>query len=331
MSATRQTIEFGIYLPQLKSSFEQLRERVQLAERLGFDTVWFYDHLYSPGAPDVPAFEGWTLISALAAVTSRIRLGHLVLCNAFRHPALFAKMVLSLDAISGGRLEVGLGTGSYPQEFKEYGFPFPSYRERAEQLDEAVQVIKLICTQSRSTFTGRYYTLKEAPNALLPVQKPHPPITIGGGGEKYTLPLVARHADMWNCPTYSLAEFQHKFAVLKLECDKIQRDPATLRISEEAVMVLAESAATLPAVLESAKRRYASAGWGLEAGGYIGTPEQVTEHILDKTRRGISHFAFFFHDRASPQELELFATRVIPAVRSAVGAGRHGQHKPLLS
>jgi alkanesulfonate monooxygenase SsuD/methylene tetrahydromethanopterin reductase-like flavin-dependent oxidoreductase (luciferase family) len=321
MTAARQQIEFGIYLPQLKYSFDELRERVQLAERLGFDTAWFYDHLYSPGAPDVPAFEGWTLISALAAVTSRIRLGHLVLCNGFRHPALFAKMILSLDAISHGRLEVGLGTGSYPQEFREYGFPYPSYRERAEQLDEAVQVIKLICTQARSNFQGRYYTLKDAPNALLPVQKPHPPITIGGGGEKFTLPLVARHADMWNCPTYSLAEFQHKFDVLKRECEKIQRDPATLRISEEAMMVLVESAAALPAVLETAKRRYGSEGWGLEAGGYIGTPEQIAAHILDKFRRGISHFAFFCHDRGSPETLELFATRVIPQVRSAIGAG----------
>ncbi len=317
MTAKRQPIEFGIYLPQLKFSFDEIRDRVQLAERLGFDTAWFYDHLYSPGAPDVPAFEGWTLIAALAAVTSRIRLGHLVLCNAFRHPAVFAKMVLTLDAISRGRLEVGLGTGSYPGEFQEFGLPYPSYRERAEQLDEAVQVIKLICTQARSNFEGRHYTLKNAPNALLPVQQPHPPITIGGGGEKYTLPLVARHADMWNCPTYSLAEFQQKSDVLKRECEKIQRDPATLRISEEAVLVLVESSAALPAQLEFAKRRYGSAGWGLEAGGYVGTPEQITEHILGKVRRGISHFAFFFHDRGSPETLELFATRVIPQVRSA--------------
>jgi alkanesulfonate monooxygenase SsuD/methylene tetrahydromethanopterin reductase-like flavin-dependent oxidoreductase (luciferase family) len=319
MSAARPAIEFGLYLPQLKLSFDEIRTRVQLAERLGFDTAWFYDHMYSPGSPDVPAFEGWTLISALAAVTSRIRLGHLVLCNAFRHPALFAKMLLSLDVISGGRLEVGMGTGSYPAEFQEYGWPFPAYRERAAQLDEAVQVIKLLCTQARSSFEGRYYSLKNAPNALLPVQKPHPPITIGGGGEKYTLPLVARHADMWNCPTYSLAEFQHKHQLLRNECAKIGRDPASLRISEEAVMVLVESAAALPAQLESARKRFGSEGWGLEAGGYIGTPELIAERIVAKARRGISHFAFFFHDRGAPETLELFAQRVMPAVRSAAG------------
>jgi F420-dependent oxidoreductase-like protein len=320
MSATAQKpIEFGVYIPQLKFSFEEIRDRVQVADRLGYDSAWFYDHFYTPGFPDTPAFEAWTLISALAAVTQKIRLGHLVLCNPFRHAALLAQMALSLDSISNGRLELGIGTGSYPGEFEEYGIPYAPFRERAEQLEEALQVIKLLFTQTRSTFNGKYYTLKNAPSPLRPVQKPHPPITIGGGGEKFTLPLVARHADMWNCPTYSLAEFQHKFTVLKRECDKINRDPATLRISEEAVLVLAESSAALPAVLEFAKRRYGFEAWGLEAGGYIGTPEQVTEHILGKVARGITNFAFFFHDRASPESLELFATRVMPMVKRELG------------
>ena len=317
MSATaHKPIEFGVYIPQLKFSFEEIRDRVQTAERLGYDSVWFHDHFYPPGMPDVPAFEAWTLASALATVTQKIRLGHLVLCNPFRHAALLAQMAITLDVISHGRLDLGIGSGSYPGEFQEYGIPYASFRERAEQLEEAIQVIKLLFTQTRSTFHGKYYTLKDAPSPLRPVQKPHPRITIGGGGEKFTLPLVARHADMWNCPTYSLAEFQQKFAVLKRECDNINRDPATLRISEEAVLVLAESAAALPAMLELAKRRYGVKGWGLEAGGYIGTSEQVTEHILGKVARGITNFAFFFHDRAAPESLELFATRVMAAVKS---------------
>ena len=211
----RKPVEFGVYLPQLKFSFEELRERVQLAERLGYDSVWFYDHFYSPGAPDIPAFEAWTLVSSLAAVTHKIRFGHLVLCNPFRHPALLAQMALTLDAISQGRLDLGIGTGSNPREFEEYGVPYASFRERAEQLDEAVQVIKMLFTQTRSNFNGKYYTLKDAPSPLRPVQKPHPPIIIGGGGEKFTLPLVARHADVWNCPTYSLAEFERKLDVLR--------------------------------------------------------------------------------------------------------------------
>jgi alkanesulfonate monooxygenase SsuD/methylene tetrahydromethanopterin reductase-like flavin-dependent oxidoreductase (luciferase family) len=290
---------------------------VQLIERLGYDTVWFYDHFYSPGIPDVPSFEAWTLVSALAAVTHRLRFGHLVLCNPFREPALLAHMALTLDAISAGRLELGMGTGSQPREFEEYGIPYASFRDRAEQLDEALQVIKLLFTQTRSSFSGKYYTLKEAPSPLRPVQQPHPPITIGGGGEKFTLPLVARHADVWNCPTYSLAQFQHKVDVVRGECDKIKRDPATLRISEQGVLVIADSAAALAPALESAKRHYGYVHWGLEAGGYIGTPEQLVEHILGRVNCGITQFAFFFHDRAKPESLELFATRVMPIVKQA--------------
>ena len=315
----RPPIEFGVYLPQLKLSFDEIRERVQTAERLGYDGMSFHDHFYPPGMPDVPAFEAWTLVSALAAVTHRIRLGHLVLCNPFRHPALLAQMAISLDVISNGRLDLGIGTGSYPREFEEYGIRHAPFRERAEQLGEAVQVMKLLFTQTRSNFEGRHYTLKDAPSPLRPVQQPHPRIVIGGGGEKFTLPLVARHADVWNCPTYSLGEFQQKLAVLRRECEKIGRDPATLRISEEAVLVIAESDAALATTLEFAKRRYGAQGWGLEAGGYIGTPERLVEHILGKVARGITHFSFFFHDRATPASLELFATRVIPAVKRELG------------
>jgi F420-dependent oxidoreductase-like protein len=319
-SPAHRPIEFGVYIPQLKFSFEEILDRVQIAERLGYDNAWFYDHFYSPGSPDTPAFEAWTLIAALASVTQKIRLGHLVLCNAFRHPALLAQMALSLDAISRGRVELGIGTGSYPGEFEEYGLPFTPFRERAAQLEEALQVIKALFTQTRSNFEGKYYQLKNAPSPLRPTQKPHPPITIGGGGEKFTLPLVARFADMWNCPTYSLGEFQQKFDVLKRECDKINRDPATLRISEEAVLVLAESEAELPTIVEQARRRYGFKGWGLEAGGYIGTPERIVAHILSKVARGITNFAFFFHDRATPESLELFATRVITVVKKETGA-----------
>jgi F420-dependent oxidoreductase-like protein len=315
MSAfARKPVEFGVYLPQVKFSFEALRERVQLAERLGYDSIWFYDHFYSPAAPDVPSFESWTLAAALAAVTQRIRFGHLVLCNAFRHPALLAQMALTLDSISQGRIDLGIGSGSQAREFEEYGLPYPSFAERAAQLEEAVQVIKLLFTQTRSSFTGKYYTLKDAPSPLRPVQHPHPPIIVGGGGEKFTLPIVARHADVWNCPTYSLAEYQRKLDVLQRECAKVGRDPATLRVSEEAVLVVTESA-SLPAAVESARRRYSHANWGLEAGGYIGTPEQLIAHILGKVARGITHFSFFFHDRASAESLELFATRVMPAVK----------------
>lgn len=147
----------------------------------------------------MPSFEAWTTATALAASTERIRLGHLVLANGFRHPALLAKMAVTLDHASGGRLDLGLGSGSYPPEYRQLGLEFPSDRMRAERLDEALHVLKLLFTEDAPSFTGRHYRLDAAPSLPRPLQRPHPPIHVGGAGERRTLPLVARYAEVWNC------------------------------------------------------------------------------------------------------------------------------------
>jgi alkanesulfonate monooxygenase SsuD/methylene tetrahydromethanopterin reductase-like flavin-dependent oxidoreductase (luciferase family) len=314
MSATA-PIEFGVYLPQLQMDFETIRDRVQLADRLGYDTAWFYDHLYPPGLPDVPGLDGWTVVSALAPLTERIRLGQLVLCNGFRHPGVLAKMAITLDVISGGRLELGLGTGSYLEEFAEFGLPCPDIATRSEQLDEACEVIKLLCTEKRASFEGRHYQLREAPTALFPIQKPHPRIVIGGGGERRTLPLVARHADVWNCPTYSLGELKQKLDAMRRACDAINRDPGSLVFGQQAVVVLLADEADRDRELEIARRRFGGKAWGLEAGGFVGTAEQVTAQIREQVALGFTQFALFFHDRGEPETLERFAREVIPLAR----------------
>jgi len=306
-------IEFGVYLPQLRLDFRTLRERVQCAEALGYDTAWFYDHLHPPGTPDVPGFEGWTLVSALAPLTERIRLGQLVLCNGFRHPALLAQMAITLDVISGGRLELGLGTGSYLAEFEQFGLPCPDLATRSEQLDEALAVIGLLCSQRRASFEGKHYRLRDAPSALSPVQKPHPRITIGGGGERRTLPLVARHADVWNCPTYSLALIERKRDAMLRECEKQGRDPATLVFGQQAVVVLVERESELEAAMRIARRRFGDEQWGLDAGGFVGTAPRVIEQIQAKVALGFTQFALFFHDRGERETLDRFARGVAPA------------------
>jgi alkanesulfonate monooxygenase SsuD/methylene tetrahydromethanopterin reductase-like flavin-dependent oxidoreductase (luciferase family) len=308
-------IEFGVYLPQLQLEFETIRERVQLADELGYDTAWFYDHFYPPGLPDVPSFDGWTLVSALAVLTKQIRLGQLVLCNGFRHPALLAKQAITLDIISQGRLELGLGTGSYLAEFAEHGLPCPDMATRSEELDEACQIIKLLCSQERSTFEGRHYQLAEAPTALFPVQKPHPRITIGGGGERRTMPLVARHADVWNCPTYSLGELVSKRDAMRRACETSGRDPDSLVFGQQAVVVLAKDASEIDAAQQIAKRRYGGAEWGLKEGGFFGTPDQIVEQVQEKIALGFEQFALFFHDRGEPETLECFAHEVIERIR----------------
>jgi alkanesulfonate monooxygenase SsuD/methylene tetrahydromethanopterin reductase-like flavin-dependent oxidoreductase (luciferase family)/ribosomal protein S18 acetylase RimI-like enzyme len=304
----------GVYLPQVGFTWDELSARVRLCDREGIHSVWFMDHLYPPGLPALPSFEAWTTATALAAATERIRLGHLVLANGFRHPALLAKMAVTLDHASAGRLDLGLGTGSYPEEFARFGLPFPADRTRAEQLAEAVQVLRLLFTEDAPRFDGRHYRLDAAPSLPRPVQQPHPPIHIGGAGERRTLPLVARHADAWNCPTYALGDLPRKLQVLRRECATAGRDPARLRVTEEAVLALVARADRVEEARALAARRFPGPGWGFEAGGYCGTPETILRRIEERRGLGVEGFVFFLHDRAEPETLRLLAREVVPAI-----------------
>jgi len=308
-------VEIGVYLPQVGLAWGDLRARVVSCDRLGIHSVWFMDHLYPPGLPTVPSFEAWTTAAALAGVTERVRLGHLVLANGFRHPALLAKMAITLDHASGGRLELGLGSGSHAPEFAEFGLDFPKAAERADRLAEALEVIRLLFTADAPSYDGRYYRLRAAPSRPRPVQRPHPPIHVGGAGEKRTLPLVARHADVWNCPTYALAELPRKLQVLRRECARIGRDPASLRVTEEAVLALAPTRARVDDARALAERRFAGPGWGFAAGGYCGTPDDVVARLRERARLGVQGVVFFLHDRAEPETLRLLADEVVPAAR----------------
>lgn len=310
-------IEFGVYLPQVQLSFADIRDRVLALEGAGVDSVWFMDHLYPPGMPQVPAFEAWTLASALAPLTRRIRLGHLVLSNSFRHPALLARMATTLDVVSGGRLDLGLGSGSYEPEHRMYGLPYESAAVRGRKLGEALEVVRRLFREPEASFAGEFYRLERAVNLPKPVQQPGPPIWVGGAGERYTLPLVARFADGWNCPTYALADLDAKRRALDGECERARRDPATLRRSIEAVLVLAGSDRDLDAAVAAAAKRYPGPGWGLHEGGFVGKPERIVARIEELTRAGFDHFVFFFWDRLRDESLKLFADEVLPAFRSA--------------
>jgi alkanesulfonate monooxygenase SsuD/methylene tetrahydromethanopterin reductase-like flavin-dependent oxidoreductase (luciferase family) len=308
-------IEFGIYIPQLAFRYEQLRERALAVEALGFHSLWFMDHLYPPALPETPSFEGWTLATAILAQTTRLRVGHLVLSNTLRHPALLAKMATTLDHVSGGRLELGIGSGSYEPEHQESGIPWESMRIRSEKLGEALEIVTSMFARPKTRFDGAHYRVRDLPNLPAPVQQPRPPIHVGGAGVRRTLPLVARYADVWNCPTYALGEFEAKRDALAAACQKVGRDPAEIRISQEAVLVLARDESALAQARALGERRFPGPGWGLHEGGYIGTPEQVILRIRENVARGITLFVFFTHDRASRETLELFAERVMPAFR----------------
>jgi alkanesulfonate monooxygenase SsuD/methylene tetrahydromethanopterin reductase-like flavin-dependent oxidoreductase (luciferase family) len=308
-------MDVGIYLPQVGFTWDELRTRVVACDRAGIPSVWLMDHLYPPAMPHVPSFEAWTTATALAALTERIRIGHLVLANAFRHPALLAKMAVTLDHVSGGRLDVGLGSGSWLQEFREFGLPFGSAAVRAAQLDEALTVVKRFFIEEVVDFAGVHYQLAGAPSLPRPVQTPHPPIHVGGAGPKRTLPLVARHANVWNCPTYGLGVLPERLAQVRDECRRIGRDPASLRTTEEAVLVLVARREQVETARAAALRRFPGPGWGFETHGYCGTPDDVLRRLEERRRLGVDGVVFFLHDRGEAETIRLLADEIVPAAR----------------
>ncbi|HWA64875.1 MAG TPA: LLM class flavin-dependent oxidoreductase [Mycobacteriales bacterium] len=309
------TVTFGIYVPQLAMSPDDLVERALDCERLGFHALWLFDHLYGPGFPDADAYEAWTLASVLLAKTTTLRVGHLVSCNNFRHPAVLAKMATSLDVLSGGRVEFGIGSGSYEAEHHQAGLAWGTTAERSERLGEALEIITRMFASPRTSFAGKHYTVDDLPNLPAAVQQPRPPIHIGGAGPKLTLPLVARYADVWNVPTYALDKLDELSAVLDAECERIGRDPAEITRSVEAVLVTA-AADGLDAAIEVGRRRFGGPGFGLDDGGFIGTPDAIVDRVGQLVDRGFSSFVFMTHDRASTDTLQLVAGEVVGHFRS---------------
>ena len=221
-------MRIGLDTAQHQLTWTELVERVQFAESAGFDGAWVFDH-FTPlyGAANGPCMEGWTLLAGLAAVTSRIRLGVLVTGITYRHPSILTTEAITVDQISNGRLEIGMGAAWHEPEHEQLGIPFPPLKDRAERLEEGVQVMRLLMTKDRATFAGRHYQLNKASYYPRPVQRPHPPIWIGAGGEQLMLPIVARQADAWHAfgSDDSLAR---KSRLLDQLAEKAGRDPKAI-------------------------------------------------------------------------------------------------------
>ncbi len=215
-------VRFGICTDQ-NLPWTTLVDRWKLFEELGFDSVWDCDHYVQPSHPHGPYYEGWTLLAGLAAVTSRIRIGVLVSSNTFRHPALLAKEAVTVDHISNGRLELGLGAGWYEPEHAMYGIEFPPARELVSRFEEAVQIVDRLLRSEVVTFEGEHYKLRAAEFRPGPIQKPRPPMTIGAHGPRM-LKLCAEYADSWNS-FGSVDEIRARNAVLDEKCAEVGRDP----------------------------------------------------------------------------------------------------------
>ena len=308
--------KFGVFLPfyalQTRNPtkyYAQLKALVLECERLGYDAVWLDDHLMYG---DIPILECWTTLSAFAAQTSRIRLGTLVTCNVHRNPALLAKAAATLDVLSGGRLEFGFGAGCQQREHEAYGFGFPDVGVRVEMMAEALEVMLRLWTQQSSDFKGKYYSVDAATCEPKPLQKPHPPITIGGAGEKHTLKVTAQYADRVDfgfLPT--IDEYRHKLEILERHCTAAERDFGEIeRACWPSGQILIRSSQS---EIEQLISKMKPEGTPLEEyrqGTLATTPQKFVSHLRRYIDLGATYFLLYFGDIPQTRSLTLFAEEV---------------------
>jgi len=283
-----QPLRFGIVRNQ-NLPWDALLRHFRHFEALGFDSAWACDHFQRPSLPEAPYFEGWTLLSALATQTERIRLGLLVTSNTFRHPSLLAKQALTVDHVSGGRLELGLGAGWYEPEHARFGLPFPEPGELVGRFREAVEIVDLLLRQDVTSYAGDYYQLADAPLRPRPLQQPRPPLTLGAHGPRM-LKIVAKYADRWNSfgTTDEIAE---RVARLDEACAAIGRDPDTI-----------------------IRSLY---GWTLKLGADPWESPAAFQDIVGRYRAvGISEFLMEAPHEEQFGTMERIATEVLPALRA---------------
>lgn len=296
--------------------FQNMQRIAQEAERVGFDSFWVMDHFIQipvVGAAEEPILEPYMALTALAATTSRIRLGTMVTGTPYRNPAHLAKIGATLDVISNGRLFMGIGAGWYEREFSAYGWEFPPLPERMGRLREALQVITKMWTEERPSFQGKYYTIKDVICEPRPVQRPRPPILIGGGGEQVTLKLVAQYAEASNI-FGNPESVQKKYDILADHCAKAGRDPATVLKTRLGQMLIARNEAELTRKLS----RYYLGGLGNNRETWrvvAGTPEQCVEQCQRLIDAGVEYPIFSFPDAETLEPLQLFAEEVVPRLR----------------
>jgi probable F420-dependent oxidoreductase len=307
-------MHFGVTLPQIKRSWAEARDAAIEFDRLGFDSVWVCDHLYGVPMPNLPIFEAWSELAAVAALTSRVELGTLVTPVFFRNPAVLAKQVATIDHVSNGRTVVGLGSGWFAMEFESYGLPFPPVQDRLRALDETATALKRLWTEPSVSFAGRHVRLQDAMSEPKPVRRP--PILIGGGGEKVLMGIVARHADIWNNLAVNQGHLPEKIDVLKRRCEREGRDFGELTVSQQCLVVIATTQAAAEEALGKAVKIYGGhMGGGLAAHGIWGTPAQVIERIERHRALGCTHFVIEFFGRDTREPARLFAEQVLPAFR----------------
>jgi F420-dependent oxidoreductase-like protein len=297
-------IELGVHTGQQDIELDELRKLWRTAEASGFDWISVWDHFYeAPPRNGVgPTYEPVALMAALALETTRVRIGCLVFCMLYRNPALLAKSMTTIDHLSHGRVSVGLGAGWHMQETTAYGYQFPPVKERLDRLAEAARIIRLMLTRDRSTFEGKYYSIKDASNNPRPVQE-RVPIIIGGGGEQRTLRIAARRADGWNVPYIGADVFKHKSKVLDEWCERYDRNPASIEKSVNLHFLMSSQGA---ARSEDPRAR---------EGGLWGEPQQVIDRIGEYVEGGAVRVNIAIRPPVDWDALQSYVEDVMPAFR----------------
>jgi F420-dependent oxidoreductase-like protein len=321
------SLTFGAFIPQgWKTEFADISDprdqwkrtidTAVLIEELGFDSLWVYDHFHNvPRPANQTVFECWTVIAAISQRTSRVRLGQMVSCNAYRHPSVVAKITSTIDVISGGRLDFGIGAGWYEHEYRGYGFEFGVPKERIGRLRESVQIIRSMWSEPSTSFDGEYYQLNGAQCDPKPLQQPNPPIWIGGGGEQLTLRVVARYGDWANFAGGAPIEvFNHKSALLQQHCADVGRDYATIGRSVGGDMLIRETEAEVRALGSMSLSGQPFDEWS--ANHFVGTPEQIAERMQTYIDAGCTGFVPWCADYPDHETLRLYA-KVMNHLRTA--------------
>lgn len=313
--------------PQYETlEWDKTKQGIQRAEELGFDAVWAPDHFML--GKNAAEFECWTLLSTIAGMTEDVNIGSLVLCNDYRNPALVAKMAATLDVLSGGRLELGLGAGWFETEYDAYGFTYHDDFERLLRLDEAIRLIRAMWADdgSETDFSGEYYELNGAPCRPSPVQDQGPPILVGGTGEQVTLKLVAKHADIWNTDITagSASALERKIGVIEDHCTTVGRDPDEITYSWDGHVICTRDSEKRDRLLDLLTPIHFESDYredieitaeNAESYFIIGTPEECIEQLETRIDLGVTKFQCWFVDFPSLDGMELFADEVMPALQ----------------
>lgn len=294
-------------IPDPVEAYETMTQVALLAEELGFDSIWLYDHFHTVPQPTQEiTFESWVSTAALARDTKRVRIGQIVTCNSYRNPALLAKMASTVDVLSHGRLDLGIGSGWYEHEYRAYGFDYDDAPTRLRHLREAVQIILKMWMEEEAVFEGKYYQVRGAINQPKGVQKPHIPLLIGGGGEQVTLKLVAQYGDACNVGHLDNEGLARKFSILKQHCENVGRDYHEIRRTVLFNCAIAETDAEAMKKAEAFRRNIPSGRLREQA--LVGTPDTIRTRLQEIEQAGAQDIILYVPDAASLESVRLLAT-----------------------